>query len=131
MIGGDGEKYLLRVVAQHADWWFSYASSAAVLERKIAALAGHCRDVGRDMSEIRMATPLTVYLAPTMSAARALAGDLPASDRPPFVGDPAAFRDRLTELHELGFELVEMRFARVFGIEDVALFVDKVLPHFR
>ena len=131
MIGGDGEKYLLRVVAQHADWWFSYASSAAVLERKIAALADHCRDVGRDMAEIRMATPLTVYLAPTMAAARAMAGDLPPSERPPFVGDPAAFRDRLTELHELGFELVEMRFAKVFGIEDVQLFVDQVLPHFR
>jgi alkanesulfonate monooxygenase SsuD/methylene tetrahydromethanopterin reductase-like flavin-dependent oxidoreductase (luciferase family) len=131
MIGGDGEKYLLRVVAQHADWWFSYASSAEVLRRKIAALADHCRDVGRDMGEIRMATPLTVYLAPTMREARALAGDLPEGDRPPFIGDPAAFRDRLTELHELGFELVEMRFARLFGIEDVQLFVDEVLPHFR
>jgi hypothetical protein len=78
-----------------------------------------------------MATPLTVYLAPTMREARALAGDLPEGDRPPFIGDPAAFRDRLTELHELGFELVEMRFARLFGIEDVQLFVDEVLPHFR
>lgn len=131
MIGGDGEKYLLRVVAQHADWWFSYASSAAVLERKINALADHCRDVGRDIAEIRMATPLTVYLAPTMAEARALAGDPPPSDRPPFVGDPAAFRDRLAELNGLGFELVEMRFARLFGVEDVALFVDNVLPHFR
>jgi alkanesulfonate monooxygenase SsuD/methylene tetrahydromethanopterin reductase-like flavin-dependent oxidoreductase (luciferase family) len=131
MIGGDGEKYLLRVVAQHADWWFSYASSSDVLERKIAALAAHCRDVGRDRAEIRMATPLTVYLAPTMAEARAMAGDLPSSDRPPFVGDPAAFRDRLTQLIDLGFELVEMRFARLFGLEDVQLFVDKVLPHFR
>ena len=48
MIGGDGEKYLLRVVAQHADWWFSYASSAEVLARKIAALHSHCADEGRD-----------------------------------------------------------------------------------
>ena len=54
-----------------------------------------------------------------------MAGDLPPSDRPPFVGDPAAFRDRLTELNELGFELVEMRFARMFGLEDVRLFVDR------
>jgi len=131
MIGGDGEKYLLRVVAQHADWWFSYASSAEVLRQKIAALADHCRDVGRDINDIRMATPLTVYLAPTMHEARALAGDLAPSARPPFVGDPAAFRDRLTELNELGFELVEMRFARLFGIADVQLFVDEVLPQFR
>jgi alkanesulfonate monooxygenase SsuD/methylene tetrahydromethanopterin reductase-like flavin-dependent oxidoreductase (luciferase family) len=131
MIGGDGEKYLLRVVAEHADWWFSYASSREVLERKIAALRSHCADVGRHIDEIRMATPLTVYLAPTMREARAMAGDLPESDRPPFVGDPAAFIDRLWELHSLGFELVEIRFAKLFGLEDVALFVDRVLPAFR
>ena len=131
MIGGDGEKYLLRVVAQHADWWFSYASSAEVLARKIAALRAHCADVGRDAAEIRMATPLTVYLGSTMAEARAMAGDLAPSDRPPFVGDPAAFRDRLTELHELGFELVELRMARMFGTEDVQLFIDDVLPAFR
>lgn len=131
MIGGDGEKYLLRVVAQHADWWFSYASSAEVLEHKIAVLRDHCRDVGRDPAEIRMATPLTVYLAPTMAEARAMAGDTSAAVRPPFVGDPAAFRDRLAELHGLGFELVQMRMARMFGTEDVRLFIDEVLPHFR
>ena len=131
MVGGDGEKYLLRVVAEHADWWFSYASSAPVLERKIAALHDHCRDVGRDMADIRFATPLTVYLAPTMAEAKRMAGDLAPSERPPFVGDPAALRDKLMELHELGFELVEMRFAKLFGIEDVQLFVDEVLPAFR
>lgn len=131
MIGGDGEKYLLRVVARHADWWFSYASHPDVLARKIPALRAHCADVGRDPSEIRMATPLTVYLGRTMAEARSMAGDLPPSERPPFVGDPAAFRDRLTELHELGFELVEMRMARMFGTEDVELFVDQVLPAFR
>ena len=60
-----------------------------------------------------------------------MAGDLAPSERPPFVGDPAAFRDKLTELHELGFELVEIRFAKLFGIEDVELFVDEVLPAFR
>lgn len=131
MIGGDGEKYLLRVVAQHADWWFSYASSPEVLAHKIAVLRDHCRDVGRDPSEIRMATPLTAYLGRTMAEARAMAGDLPPSARPPFVGDPAAFRDKLTELHSLGFDLVELRMARIFGTEDVRLFIDEVLPHFR
>jgi alkanesulfonate monooxygenase SsuD/methylene tetrahydromethanopterin reductase-like flavin-dependent oxidoreductase (luciferase family) len=135
MIGGDGEKYLLRVVAQHADWWFSYASSAEVLARKIATLRAHCADVGRDPAEIRMATPLTVFLAPTMAEARRMPGapdaDATRSERPPFVGDPAAFRDRLTELNELGFELVELRMARMFGTEDVELFIDQVLPAFR
>ncbi len=131
MVGGDGERYLLRVVAEHADWWFSYASSPEVLERKIAALEAHCRDVGRAIASIRMATPLTVYLGRTMAEARVMAGDQPPSDRPAFIGDPAAFRARLEELHGLGFELVEIRFGRLFGLEDVQLFVDEVLPHFR
>ena len=46
MIGGSGERYLLRAVAEHADWWLSYGDIPAIQERKLAALADHCRDVG-------------------------------------------------------------------------------------
>ena len=53
MIGGDGEKYLLRAVAEHADWWNELTKSIPVLRHKMAVLRAHCADVGRDFDSIR------------------------------------------------------------------------------
>jgi len=131
LIAGDGEKYLLRVVAQHADWWLSYGDRPDKLRHKLAVLADHCRDVGRDVGEIRKATPMTVYLTPREADARAWAGDRLEAEHPPFAGDPAHLQDRLTELAELGFDMVQLRFAGMFGTADIRLFVDEVLPAFR
>ena len=131
LIAGGGEKYLLRVVALHADWWLSYAHRPDVLQRKLDVLAEHCREVGRDIAEIRKATPLTVYLARNDAEARALAGDRLDAEQPPFAGDPGRLRDHLTGLAELGFDQVQLRFAQMFGTADIELFVDEVLPHFR
>jgi alkanesulfonate monooxygenase SsuD/methylene tetrahydromethanopterin reductase-like flavin-dependent oxidoreductase (luciferase family) len=131
MIGGSGERYLLRAVAEHADWWLSYGDVPAIQERKLAALADHCRDIGRDPASIRKALPWTVYLHRDRAVARRWAGDAVEGDRPAFAGDPAELRDRLTELAEMGFEMIQLRCARMFGTEDVELFVDEVMPHFR
>jgi F420-dependent oxidoreductase-like protein len=53
LIGGDGEKKTLRLVAQYADVWNSTAQTVDELEHKIGVLNEHCRVVGRDPSEIR------------------------------------------------------------------------------
>ena len=53
LIGGDGEKKTLRLVAQYADIWNSTTSDADELEHKIEVLHRHCETVGRDPSEIR------------------------------------------------------------------------------
>jgi alkanesulfonate monooxygenase SsuD/methylene tetrahydromethanopterin reductase-like flavin-dependent oxidoreductase (luciferase family) len=131
LIAGEGEQYLLRAVAKHADWWLSYGHRVEVLERKLNVLADHCREIGRNVDEIRKATPLTVYLRRSADDARRWAGDAVNADQPAFAGDPTALRDRLTELHALGFDMVQLRFADLMRSEDVALFADEVLPHFR
>ena len=97
MIGGSGERYLLRAVAEHADWWLSYGDVPEIQERKLAALADHCRDVGRDPATIRKVVPWTVYLHRDRNAARRWAGDAVEGDRPAFAGDPAELRDRIAE----------------------------------
>ncbi len=130
LIAGEGERYLLRAVAQHADWWLSYGHRPEVLRHKLAVLADHCRDVGRDPASIRKATPLTVYLDRDRAAARRWAGDVVNAEQPAFAGDPAELRERIEELADMGFELVQLRFARMMETEDIALFVDEVLPHF-
>ncbi|MEU8239590.1 LLM class F420-dependent oxidoreductase [Actinoplanes missouriensis] len=53
LIGGGGEKKTLRLVAQHADIWHSFAD-AETLEHKLGVLRGHCETVGRDPSEIEV-----------------------------------------------------------------------------
>jgi probable F420-dependent oxidoreductase len=55
LIGGGGEKKTLRMVAQHADIWHSFAD-AETLERKVGILRQHCADVGRDPAEIEIST---------------------------------------------------------------------------
>lgn len=53
MIGGGGEKKTLRLVAQYANIWHSFASPDE-FEHKLAVLTGHCEAVGRDVREIEL-----------------------------------------------------------------------------
>jgi F420-dependent oxidoreductase-like protein len=53
LIGGDGEKKTLRLVAQYADIWNSTVTEVDELKHKIDVLHRHCDAVGRDPAEIR------------------------------------------------------------------------------
>lgn len=53
LIGGDGEKKTLRLVAQYADVWNSMSDNVEELEHKIEVLNGHCETVARNPSDIR------------------------------------------------------------------------------
>lgn len=55
LIGGGGERKTLRTVARYADYWHGHGSPE-VIRHKLAVLAAHCADAGRDVAEI---TPLT------------------------------------------------------------------------
>ncbi len=54
LIGGGGEKYMLRVVARHADIWNLPNNHALEFESRLAALRRHCDDLGRDPAEIEV-----------------------------------------------------------------------------
>lgn len=60
LIGGDGEKKTLRLVARYADVWNSTASTPEELEHKISVLRAHCEAVGRDFAEIRLTAGMLV-----------------------------------------------------------------------
>jgi F420-dependent oxidoreductase-like protein len=53
LLGGDGEKKTLRLVAQYADVWNS-TSAIEELPHKLDVLRRHCDAVGRDFGEIRL-----------------------------------------------------------------------------
>jgi probable F420-dependent oxidoreductase len=77
LIGGDGEKRTLPLVARHADIWHSFADPVA-LNRKIAVLRQHCSAIGRDPADIEVATGV--------------------SGGPSFVGPPDTLGPRLRDL---------------------------------
>jgi F420-dependent oxidoreductase-like protein len=52
MIGGSGEKYLLKVVAKHADRYNHPCGSVELIKRKISKLKEHCATIGRNPREI-------------------------------------------------------------------------------
>lgn len=51
LIGGGGEKVTLRIVAEHADIWHTFASPET-MRHKSRVLENWCTDVGRDPAEI-------------------------------------------------------------------------------
>ena len=58
MVGGSGERKTLRLVAQYADACNLFVFEPEAMAHKLEVLHGHCADVGRDPSEIRV-TALT------------------------------------------------------------------------
>src|SRR5919108_446420 len=53
MIGGWGEKYLLKVVARYADRYNLFFGSPDQMNRKISILKEYCSSIGRDDNEIQ------------------------------------------------------------------------------
>jgi alkanesulfonate monooxygenase SsuD/methylene tetrahydromethanopterin reductase-like flavin-dependent oxidoreductase (luciferase family) len=130
-IGGEGEKYLLRAVAQHAGWWITQMFPPAELRHKMSILRQHCHDVGRDPSQIHVGYPLICYLANSRSQAEHKAGAKLEQPRPPFAGEPAALRDFIAEIVDIGVDRIQMVLAGFPDTTDIELFVDKVLPSFK
>ena len=60
VIGGVGEKLLLRVVAEHADIWNFTGGGAESFSRKAGILDQYCADIGRDPEEITRSTQVRV-----------------------------------------------------------------------
>ena len=57
MIGGGGEKVMLKLVAQHADIWHGFGD-VDTFKHKLGVLDAHCATVGRDPAEIERSVML-------------------------------------------------------------------------
>jgi hypothetical protein len=101
VIGGDGEKKTLRMVAQYADGWNSTVDDAAELKRKIKVLQQHCDATGRDPGEIRKTLGL-------------------GHKTDPF-SDADAFRRTMESYAELGIEVVNIGVFRATRTESDSL----------
>ena len=68
MIGGQGEKKTLRIMAEQADI-ANFTSGIDEIPRKLEVLAGHCADVGRDFSTIAKTPLVSLLMGRTMEEA--------------------------------------------------------------
>ena len=114
MIGGQGEKKTLRMVAQYADDSNLVGDNAAI-PRKLEVLAEHCERVGRNRSEITVTKLMMVAVAPTLEELdadfRAIAeakgwgdGHIAAAKKALITGDPDTVGEILSDAVAKGLD---------------------------
>jgi F420-dependent oxidoreductase-like protein len=138
LIGGGGEKVLLRLVARHADVW-NNAGDLTEFTHKIAVLRAHCAAEGRDFAAIekswfgnviidadaararmRLERAATAWgMKPEQMAGRALAGT------------PEEVIARIRAYVALGVTHFIGMFGRVDDLRSARLFAERVAPAFR
>jgi F420-dependent oxidoreductase-like protein len=70
LVGGPGERHLMRIAAQHADIWNNNLGSIGLLPHKIEVLARHCAALGRPASEVEISQQAIAVIAASDDAAR-------------------------------------------------------------
>jgi len=133
MVGGHGERYLLRVVARHADWWNYPFRGFEPYAQKQEALKGHCRDVGRDYDEIHQVVRVGVLIGENgreIERIKARPGTRPLADIP-LIGTPDQVTETLLAIVARGARRLTVNFADVPRPEGTWLFAATVLPRLR
>ena len=131
MVGGHGEKFLLRVVAQHADWWNYGFRDLALYAHKQEVLKSHCREVGRDYDEIVQVVRLGILIAETERDVERLKdapGMRPMTDIR-LAGTPAQVTETLRSIVKQGAQRLTVNFADAPRPDGTLLFAEKVLPN--
>ena len=139
LIGGSGEKVLLRIAAQHADIWNNLAVFQAQLGAKVEALKRRCDDVKRDFGELRVSQQCVVVIEENEVKAREslekakkiYGGHMGgALEEHGIWGAPDRVIDCIERHRKLGASLLVVEF---FGRDTrvpARLFAEKVLPAF-
>jgi F420-dependent oxidoreductase-like protein len=137
-IGGAGEKRLLRLVARHAHRWNCPMNSAHDVERLHGVLAGHCRDVGRDVDEIVVSEQCMVVIGADDEAfqaklgmAKAVLGGFADIDGVAVAGTPGRVVDGLRAKVARGVTDFAVMFGDLGQEDSLALFAREVIPALR
>ena len=140
LIGGAGERVLLKIAARHADIWNNLAVFQRALPEKLAALERHCEAVGRDPAEIVVSQQTLVVLTETeQQAGDAIAraqriygghmGD--GLEEHGIWGHPERVVERIRHYVDLGCTMFVMEFFGRDTREPARLFAERVLPALR
>lgn len=140
LVGGSGEKVLLRIAARHADIWNNVAVAQGELGRKVDVLRQHCEAVGRDPADVTISQQCTVVIAETdaeakealAKAAKVYGGHMGAGIEAHGIwGSPEGVIERVRRHVDLGCTMFVIEF---FGRDTrlpAQLFAERVLPELR
>lgn len=132
LIGGEGEKVTLRLVAQYADAC-NISGGIANIKHKLAVLKQHCQEVGRDYESIKRTTLIDhcaiagteeEAIAKLTPGQRAHLDILRATE---LIGTPAMIRQRLAEYEEAGIQEIIIRFVDATQLESLRLFAHECI----
>ena len=138
LIGGGGEKVLLRLVARHADIW-NCPGTPEELKAKIEILRGHCAAENRSIDAIERTWFGNVVIDADGARARARLERLAAAwgmspkqmaDRA-LAGTPEQVIDRIHAYREAGVTGFIGMYGRVEDLRSTRLVAERVLPSFR
>lgn len=131
MVGGMGEKFLLRVVAEHADWWNYIYTDPESYAHKQNVLKEHCRIVGRNYDEIVQVVASQLLIGESEA-------DVKRLQEQPHVrpvntngaaGTPEQVTEWLLEAVKLGAKRINVSFADTPKLDSTQLFIERVLPN--
>jgi len=135
IIGGDGERRTLRIVAEHADVWNTGLHEIETFRHKLDVLARHCADVGRDPAEIRKSLTLRAVLAPDEAAVaerrRELAPALPIEESNFVFLTPEQCVERMRPFAEHGAGDFLLAAYAPYDWQSLELFAREVAPALR
>ena len=136
MVGGDGERVLLRLVAQYGDWCNLHGEPADV-RRKLKVLEDHCEDVGRDPKEIVKSWHGWLVMGEDEADVQRKrkkyqeeTSNDPTTLRSYFVCTPSRIAEVCEELVDGGVEYIIVNFRRDRGLEPLQIFAQQVMSKF-
>lgn len=136
LIGGEGERITLRLVAKYADAC-NLLSSGEQLRHKLDVLKEHCRSVGRDYSQILKTKLASVMFAQDKEAAimkieklKPSWLDLKSYSSTFILGNPRDVSNQVSELEEMGIDYLIVNFRGKYDPKDKLTFSKDVMSRF-
>ena len=137
LIGGAGEKRMLRVVAEHADIWNCPNNAAPELEHKLAVLRQHCEAVGRDPESIEVSEQTICVLGRNeddlrqkLQFAKRTLGSVFDIDNTALIGTPPHLFEAIQKRNRQGVTFFTILFTDFNQPETLELFAAQVAPAF-
>ncbi len=131
LIGGSGEKVMLRIVAKYADRWNCPAGYDS-FERKLGILKDHCKAVGRDINAITISEQLLICMGATSAEVEQ---KWQTAKRFPFSstgikGTPPEIVAQLRDRVKKGITMFTIFFSDFAPPQTLETFAREVMPHF-
>ncbi len=138
MVGGAGEKYLLRLVAELADEWNCPANHALAYDHKLDVLKNHCKEVGRNIDDIAISQQTVCVIAKDQAELEeklekgqrryGFFGDISKFG---IVGTPDQCIEKILENEKRGITKYTVFFSDIMNHDTLKFFAKEVMPAFK